>query len=601
MHTLDETDDSDYVDADDVDEEIEDEDEDDELEDEDEEVDYEEDLNTENSSPFWFLQNNSFTLSPARAASIRRQLAAGTTGLDENSQNAIQILLRAILQPTQHQQEQQQGRRHRNDSGVAALPRQCDQADRQKEAARELLKSGAFGIVDSGFGQDGVWRTGATRKNEIVVNVEDEMEDVRGPARKAQSGNGVASLNLTNRIWNRESRWKPTSKVALGRTFVPNQNGEVVEWYADRAYSGQYSQDGSFFYTCCQDFRVYIYNTSNPERVRQEKIIQGEIDAHLSPDNQWIIYSSINPYVYLAKTVPDENVQTPLNFSRAMDSGAGGIWSVRFSGNGREIVAGASVVSPNDRSILVYDIEARQVVVSAGGHADDVNAVCFADESSHVLLSGSDDSFIKVWDRRSLHGDTPAGVLVGHTEGLTYVASKGDGRYCLSNGKDQSMKLWDLRKMASSKDFQKIERIDLRKDWDYRNRSYPGEAPSHPNDCSVMTYRGHKVLRTLIRCHFSPQHSTGQRYLYTGSADGRIHVYSLDGTVHQVLNASKAMDEVDIRSSRGWSAYSYDDTTIVRDVSWHPYQPTMMSTSWSGTQRGAGVVLRHDWKEVERE
>lgn len=48
-------------------------------------------------------------------------------------------------------------------------------------------------------------------------------------------------------------------------------------------------------------------------------------------------------------------------------------------------------------------------------------------------------------DRRSLRGDTPAGVLVGHTEGLTYVASKGDGRYCVSNGKDQSMKLWDLR------------------------------------------------------------------------------------------------------------------------------------------------------------
>lgn len=44
-----------------------------------------------------------------------------------------------------------------------------------------------------------------------------------------------------------------------------------------------------------------------------------------------------------------------------------------------------------------------------------------------------------------------------------------------------------------------------------------------------MTYSGHSVLRTLIRCHFSPIESTGQSYIYSGSADGMIHVWSLDG------------------------------------------------------------------------
>lgn len=37
------------------------------------------------------------------------------------------------------------------------------------------------------------------------------------------------------------------------------------------------------------------------------------------------------------------------------------------------------------------------------------------------------------------------GVFTGHLEGITYVDSKGDGRYVLSNGKDQTMKLWDIR------------------------------------------------------------------------------------------------------------------------------------------------------------
>ncbi len=79
------------------------------------------------------------------------------------------------------------------------------------------------------------------------------------------------------------------------------------------------------------------------------------------------------------------------------------------------------------------------------GHDDDVNSVCFADDSSHILFSGSDDTYIKIWDRRSMRSGKESGVLVGHTEGITYVTAKGDGRYCLSNSKDQTMKLWDIR------------------------------------------------------------------------------------------------------------------------------------------------------------
>ena len=119
----------------------------------------------------------------------------------------------------------------------------------------------------------------------------------------------------------------------------------------------------------------------------------------------------------------------------------------------------------------------------------------------------------------------PAGILPGHTEGITHVASKGrvshglmtgivhttavccclcfllrlvtnmvlslsicciglvvidfsvlrsgDGVYVLSNGKDQTAKLWDLRKMMAG-------RVDCRSlvnrqtsNWDYRFMAYP--------------------------------------------------------------------------------------------------------------------------------
>lgn len=50
----------------------------------------------------------------------------------------------------------------------------------------------------------------------------------------------------------------------------------------------------------------------------------------------------------------------------------------------------------------------------------------------------------------------PSGVLIGHTEGITYVSAKGDGRYVISNGKDQILRLWDLRMMRSNSDFEGV-------------------------------------------------------------------------------------------------------------------------------------------------
>lgn len=69
-------------------------------------------------------------------------------------------------------------------------------------------------------------------------------------------------------------------------------------------------------------------------------------------------------------------------------------------------------------------------------------------------MSGSDDGYVKIWDRRSLAGGTPSGVLVGATEGITYTSPKGDGRYIVVNSKDQAARLYDLRKMRQWSEFE---------------------------------------------------------------------------------------------------------------------------------------------------
>lgn len=236
--------------------------------------------------------------------------------------------------------------------------------------------------------------------------------------------------------------------------------------------------------------------------------------------------------------------------------------------------------------MIVYDLETKQVVLNLRDrHRDHVNAVCFGDTSSpHILYSGSDDTTLRVWDRRSMGDGREAGVFMGHTEGLTYVDSKGDGRYVLSNSKDQTMKLWDLRKMMTTAKFDTID-LDNYDNYttgfDYRFDPFPEDRrKSHPHDCSVVTFRGHHVLKTLIRCHFSPPASTNSRYVYSGSEDGKVYVYNMDATLAGTIDVGQSTVNSRPRDTDVFaSAYEMRGEmmwrTCVRDASWHPNAPVL--------------------------
>ncbi|KAG0320450.1 hypothetical protein BGZ97_000162 [Linnemannia gamsii] len=421
------------------------------------------------------------------------------------------------------------------------------------EKGNEILNSGEFGRVDSAY-----------------IPSKDNRK------------------NITRKLWMRELKPRTVNPLSIGESIIPDNPGKVIDAYRESAYSGQYSEDGSLFASCDKDWQLRIYKTAGNKLVR-EKLMRGMAgrwtitDHNLSLDNHWLIYSSITPHVYLTRTAADApDTHHLLDFSTGDEDYA--LWSVRFSGDGREIVAGGK------GKIYVYDIESRTVLHSVKAHQDDVNSVCFAEPtSSQVVFSGSDDHLVKVWDRRSMGAgrySTPSGVLVGHAEGITYVTSKGDNRYLASNGKDQKMLLWDLRMMHSNRDYSKLPKTRA-SDFDYRSDQYRGsKATKIPGDCSVMTFQGHRVLRTLIRCHFSPVHSTGQRYLYTGSADGKVAIYRMDGTRVRTLDTSEAFQKY--TQSERKTPY------VARDVSWHPYHPTILSSCltdrFSYHEVGGGIV-----------
>lgn len=112
--------------------------------------------------------------------------------------------------------------------------------------------------------------------------------------------------------------------------------------------------------------------------------------------NTWdrMIYSSITPYVHMLYTAEHDEEHVCLDFSHSrprrddygydsfgvgpsVSNGASArqsiakadlvqIWSIRFSADGKEVIAGAG-----NGQIMVYDIEAERRSLCVSGHADD--------------------------------------------------------------------------------------------------------------------------------------------------------------------------------------------------------------------------------------
>lgn len=388
--------------------------------------------------------------------------------------------------------------------------------------------------------------------------------------------------NLSRALRNREisslggasARTRTKQNVEMGQRFLPDQ-AKSTNSYEARLFCGQFSTDGSVFMSACQDQYLRMYKTEQLDSWKPFKEIECKqigwsiVDTDYSPDNRFCIYSTWSRNVHLCNVFGEYELHEALDFEPRSSRFC--LFSIKFSPDNREILGGSNVASGGSPCIYLYDIERKQRVLAVSGHGDDVNSVCFADNTSQLFITGSDDTLCKVWDRRLLStGDDSSrnqnavGILAGHAEGITHVNPKGDGRYFISNGKDQALKLWDIRKMIDVKDASKIVKpratgFDYR--WQQRGRAQPTNRGG--TDVSLMTYTGHRVYETLIRSYFSPAHTTGSRYIVTGSQCGNVFIYDLlTGEVVRKLVAHNL---------------------TVRDVSWHPSRPMLLSSSWDGS------------------
>ncbi|CAF3782523.1 unnamed protein product [Adineta steineri] len=365
-------------------------------------------------------------------------------------------------------------------------------------------------------------------------------------------------------------RRHPDARYRLMDRLLPKE-GEVVASTTRPTFCGQFSDDGQCFISACQDTCIRLYDTSTSRTFNRLAEIEVDdvgwsiLDTALSPDRTSIAYSTWSHCIYLVKSNENQHQSNITSLYLQPQTDRFAIFSLQYSNDGSEIICGS-----NDTCVYIYDLEKQKRTLRVEAHQNDVNAVRFIDNSNSLIVSGSDDGLVLVWDRRALNESQPkpVGIFAGHTSGITFM----DTRYLISNCKDQSIKLWDMRRFANDLTVHKsrIASNAINRVWDYRVGAQPQTLQRHEiaGDPSVCTYRGHSVSYTLIRCYFSPAFTTGQRFIITGSSDGCVYIYDvLKGTVERCLR---------VRNNQ----YGAGRERCVRDVAWHPYDNYIISTSW---------------------
>lgn len=234
------------------------------------------------------------------------------------------------------------------------------------------------------------------------------------------------------------------------------------------------------------------------------------MEAHFSPDGSHLYTCSTD------KTLSIWDVQLS-NRVRKLKGHQGFVNSVQGARRGVQTLVSGS----DDSTIKVWDGRKRYAIHTLD-NSFQVTAVCFNDTAEYVISGGLDND-VKVWDLRK---NEILYTLKGHTDTITGLSLSPDGSYILSNAMDNTLRIWDIRAYAPSERCVKI-----------------------------FTGHQHNFEKNLLRCAWSPD---GTR-ISAGSSDRFVHVW--DTTSRRIL----------------YKLPGHNGS--VNDVDFHPKEPVILSGS----------------------
>lgn len=229
------------------------------------------------------------------------------------------------------------------------------------------------------------------------------------------------------------------------------------------------------------DRKIFLWSVYG-EECQNVSVMAGHkgavMELHFSPSGENIFTCSTDKFVSVWSTETAQRI-------RKMKGHQNFVNSLGCSRRGIETLVSGS----DDSTIKVWDAR-KKFVCHTMDNSYQVTAVCLNDTSEQII-SGGIDNDIKVWDLRK---NEVMYTLKGHQDTITGLALSPCGSYILSNSMDSTLRIWDIRPYCPQ------ERCKI-----------------------ILQGHSHNFEKNLLRCSWSKDGSM----VSAGSADRFVYIWDV--------------------------------------------------------------------------
>ncbi|RHZ49966.1 hypothetical protein Glove_508g52 [Diversispora epigaea] len=216
-----------------------------------------------------------------------------------------------------------------------------------------------------------------------------------------------------------------------GPVIIPTIVSRRLTPHDGEIHTIQASTDGNYFATGSADKTIKIFDSTS-----------GQIRQTLSGSIQSIMHVSFNNTSEMIAGASNDNAARLWHLKTGrirltLTGHVGKVYSARFNGDSSKVITGS-----HDRTIKVWDLQKGYCIRTIFSFSS-CNDVVPLDDEGTTLVSGHLDNNLRFWDVRS--GKDIKELTGIHLGQITSVSVSPDGSKVLTNSRDNTLKLVDLR------------------------------------------------------------------------------------------------------------------------------------------------------------